>query len=128
MNEITSEWVLKAESDFDAADLTLHGREAPIVDAVCFHSEQCAEKYLKAFLQEKGIRFERTHVLGSLLGLCISADKEFKKIATDLDSLEGYGIAVRYPGATATKELAERAFESAGRVRAFIRKKLGIKR
>ena len=52
MNEVTREWVDKAESDFDTADLTLHGREAPIIDAVCFHSQQCAEKYLKAFLQE----------------------------------------------------------------------------
>jgi HEPN domain-containing protein len=100
----------------------------PSVDAVCFHSQQCAEKYLKAFLQEKEIRFERTHVLGSLMSLCISADKEFKKIATDLDNLEGYGIAIRYPGATATKELAQQAFESTSRVRKFMRKKLRIQK
>ena len=57
MNEIAKEWVDKAESDFDVADLTLQGREAPIIDAVCFHSHQGAEKYLKAFLQEHLVRF-----------------------------------------------------------------------
>jgi len=40
MNEIAKEWVDKAESDFDAAELTLRGGETPIIDAVCFNSQQ----------------------------------------------------------------------------------------
>ena len=127
MNEVTEEWVVKAESDFDAADLTLHGRELPIVDAVCFHSQQCVEKYLKAFLQEHGVRFERTHVLASLLELCLTVDKEFKKIAGELDSLEGYAVAIRYPGAVVPAEMAEQAYLVAEKVRKFIRKKLNLK-
>jgi hypothetical protein len=30
MNELTEEWVEKAEEDFDAADALLYGREVPI--------------------------------------------------------------------------------------------------
>lgn len=56
----------------------------------------------------------------------MTVDRDFKKIADDLDSLEGYAVAVRYPGAIVSLELAEQAFESATLVRNFTRKKLGV--
>ncbi|MBW1960508.1 MAG: HEPN domain-containing protein [Deltaproteobacteria bacterium] len=36
---------------------------------VCFHAQQCAEKYLKAFLTFKNIDFPKTHDIGELLAL-----------------------------------------------------------
>jgi len=127
MNEVTKDWVNKAESDFSAAHLTLRGGDVPIVDAVCFHSQQCAEKYLKGYLQEHEVRFERTHVLASLLELCIPLDKDFEKVTSDLNSLEGYAVAIRYPGSDVPAEMAERAFLATERVRKFVRRKLKIK-
>ncbi len=126
MNEVAKEWADKAESDFDAAELTLHGREVPIVDAVCFHSEQCAEKYLKAFLQENRIRFERRHELAPLLDLCLTIDTEFEILRNSLANLERYAVLIRYPGLTVPTEMAGQAFEAAGVVRKFIREKLGM--
>ncbi len=65
MKRATREWVEKAEGDFAVA-----GREpaapAPVFDAVCFHAQQCVEKYLKALLQDRGIDFPRTHDLVAL--------------------------------------------------------------
>jgi HEPN domain-containing protein len=49
MNRLTAEWVQKAEGDFLVAQKMLRARKQPVYDAVCFHSQQCAEKYLKAF-------------------------------------------------------------------------------
>ena len=126
MNELTGEWVAKAEEDFYSADSLLHTVEVPAADTSSFHCQQCAEKYLKAFLTENLIRFEKTHVLATLLDLCASLDKDFHKIGNDLDSLEGYAVAIRYPGASASVELAELAFDAAERVRKFVRSKLGI--
>jgi len=40
--------------------------------------------------------------------------------------LEGYEVAVRYPGVRVTSEMAERAIAAAGRVRAFTRIKLQL--
>jgi len=62
-----------------------------------------------------------------LLELCLPADEGFKKLANDLNSLEGYAVAIRYPGASASAELAEEAFKAAKRIRAFVRKKLKIR-
>jgi HEPN domain-containing protein len=127
MNEVTSEWVTKADNDFYSADILLHSGEVPFTDTACFHCQQCAEKYLKAFLTNHLIRFERTHVLTDLLGLCLPVDEDFGKIAGDLSSLEGYAVAIRYPGAVVSVELAEEAFKTVNRIRKFVRGKLGIK-
>ena len=50
MNEETvKKWITKAESDLKIGkDEMLTDR--PATDAVCFHMQQCVEKYLKAFL------------------------------------------------------------------------------
>lgn len=126
MNEVTAEWVSKADNDFYSADILLHAGDIPLADTASFHCHQCVEKYLKAFLTEHLIRFERTHILADLLALCIPLDKDFGKITDDLSSLEGYAVAIRYPGAIVSAELAEEAFKRARQIRQFVRNKLGI--
>src|SRR6266496_3347985 len=37
MNELTKEWVDKAEADFYSADLLLHAGEYPLPEPACFH-------------------------------------------------------------------------------------------
>jgi HEPN domain-containing protein len=51
MKPITQEWVNKAEGDFATAQRELQVQQSPNYNAVCFHSQECAEKYLKACLQ-----------------------------------------------------------------------------
>ncbi|MCE9531588.1 MAG: HEPN domain-containing protein [Planctomycetes bacterium] len=48
----------KAEADFAAAN-DLAPRSQPVHDIVCFHCQQCAEKYLKALLEELGSNIPR---------------------------------------------------------------------
>ena len=36
-------------------------------DTVCFHAQQCVEKYLKALLVLHGIEFERVHQISALI-------------------------------------------------------------
>jgi HEPN domain-containing protein len=121
MNELTSEWVEKAESDFYSADVLLHAGEFPIPDSACFHCQQCAEKYLKAFLQERMVRFERTHNLTTLLDLCLPLEQQFEILRGDLEKLENYSVAVRYPGARVSVEIAQEAFVLTKRIREFVR-------
>ncbi len=65
MKPITREWVEKAEEDFRVARREQGARPAAH-NAVCFHAQQCVEKYLKAFLQEHDLPFYRTHDLEAL--------------------------------------------------------------
>lgn len=124
MREITKEWVEKAEGDFNMAHLALYVGEVPITDGACFHSQQCAEKYLKAYLEERQIDFPRNHNLIPLLELCAEKDDSFLSLITDLQGLEGYAIAIRYPGVRVTFEMAEEAYHSVIRIRDFVRLKL----
>ena len=126
MSDMTDEWISKAESDYTVAGLAMSGGEVPVRDAVCFHAQQCAEKYLKAFLTEQQREFPRTHFLIALLGLCLPLDSTFEGLRADLASLEDYAVAARYPGVRLTDEMAEQALTAMQHVRAFIRPKLNL--
>jgi HEPN domain-containing protein len=71
MKRLTAEWVSRAEADYQGAVALQGRRKQPLPDLVCFHCQQCAEKYRKAFLQETGVPFPKTHVLTDLLNLTI---------------------------------------------------------
>jgi HEPN domain-containing protein len=57
------EWIRKAEEDYTVATTLARKRKQPTPSAVCFHCQQCAEKYLKAFLVQNAIVFRRIHDL-----------------------------------------------------------------
>jgi len=128
MNAITSEWVDKAEHDFQTAQRVMRAVEGeePLPDMACFHCQQCAEKYLKAFLHEHNVRFNYTHPLIDHLELCREVDSEFATLDSDLRELEGYAVRVRYPGVDVSLEMGREALVAVGRVRTFIRQKLNL--
>ena len=68
INELKS-WIAFAEEDFSAAK-TLISLKKPLLAAVCFHAQQCTEKYLKALLLMKDVDFPKTHDLLTLDTLC----------------------------------------------------------
>jgi len=55
MRDDTRQWISKAEGDFHVAERELSVTDQPSYDAICFHAQQCSEKYLKAFLSEQGV-------------------------------------------------------------------------
>jgi len=67
MKPLTQEWVEKAEGDYRVASGQWQSAN-PVWDAICFHAEQCAEKYLKAWLVEHALDFPKTHDLEVLAG------------------------------------------------------------
>jgi len=67
MKPLTAEWVAKAEADFAVMEREGRVRKNPAYDSVCFHAQQCAEKYLKATLTEHHREARRIHDLVALL-------------------------------------------------------------
>jgi HEPN domain-containing protein len=126
MNRLTAEWVQKAEDDFIVAQKMLRARKQPVYDAVCFHSQQCSEKYLKAFLQENNRDIPKTHKLLDLVKLCMHIDDGMEILVSDLLEIERYSINVRYPGVSADKEEAKSAYNKATIIRDFFRQRLGM--
>ena len=109
MQPLTTEWIHKAEGDLATARRELRARTAPNYDAACFHAQQCAEKYLKALLQEAAIPFGKTHNLSLLLDLLKECHPGLELLRPTLAILNAYAVEYRYPGESADKEVARQA-------------------
>ncbi len=119
-------WIDKAEGDWTVAGREIRARKAPNYDAVCFHAQQCAEKYLKAQLQEESIPTSKTHALGKLLDLLLPTHFLWAAMRPALDTLSIYAVDFRYPGDNADKEEARAAVKLCRSVRETIRLSLGL--
>ncbi|MCE2402939.1 HEPN domain-containing protein [Candidatus Poribacteria bacterium] len=125
MNPITLEWVEIAEGDYDAAKQIQQGPN-PIYRIICFHAQQCAEKYLKAWLQEANIPASRTHNLVELLGLILPSQPSWNSWKADLAELSKHAVDTRYLGQLPTAEDAEHAMQICGEVRQAVRTHLKL--
>lgn len=125
MKAITREWIDKAEADFATAQPESVVRPDPNFDAVCFHSQQSAEKFLKARLQEANIAFKKTHDLVFLLNLVSPVEPGWTTLRSDLASLTNYAVEYRYPGPSADELEAREALEACRKVRS-VRAALGL--
>ena len=65
---VVREWIAKAEEDFKSAVHLLKMKDCPVGN-VCFHAQQCVEKYLKALLVTQDLEFPKIHDLVELLVL-----------------------------------------------------------
>ena len=125
MKRRTDEWIKKAEGDWRIAQREMQARD-PVWDGVCFHAQQCAEKYLEAFLEERNISFEKAHDLVVLVNSCSGMLGELDSSKEALGNLSTFGIATRYPGVQADRQAAENALKIAENVRAVVRAKFGL--
>ena len=125
MKKLTEEWVDKSEEDFRVIQREYH-TEPPEFSAVCFHSQQCIEKYFKAVLQENNIFIARTHDLDILLESVKEIIPELADLKLELVEISSFAVEIRYPGTVATKEEAEKAILLAEKVRQIIRSYFGL--
>lgn len=126
LHNLVREWVEKAESDWKIAWHDMQ-TDDPTPDMVCFHMQQCVEKYLKAFLVLHQLSFRRTHDIAELIEGCAEVDPEFNTLyQVGADSPSFYGVEIRYPSFIPQPSLAEaqRCTQIAQTVRAFVIEKL----
>lgn len=96
-DDIVKLWIIKADNDFKAGKDEL-ATENSATDTVCFHMQQCVEKYLKAYLVYKNHEISRTHNLTYLLQECVEINKEFEKLKNlEADELSVYAVGSMYP-------------------------------
>ena len=126
MNPLTMELVHKAEGDYITMQSMLPQiGTRTIPDIICFHAQQCIEKYLKAWLQEANIRVPRTHDLNQLLRLIVSTHPEWRKWHIPFAPFDTYAVDGRYSGA-ATEEDVAQAVRLCNEVRTEVRAALGL--
>jgi HEPN domain-containing protein len=123
----TLQWVQKAEADFDVVLLLRQSRKSSRFDTIRFHCQQCAEKYLKARLQEAGQRFPKTHDLAALLAMLSQIEPRWQILKPELTALTDAAVEFRYPNKWATSLEAREAYATCRRLRTLARTSFGLK-
>ena len=127
MKPSTLEWIKKAESDYQLALALSRRRKVTFHDQGCFHCQQCAEKYLKARLEEAGIRFQKTHDLDKLLTGLLPVEPLWSPLLPALLRLNDYAVEFRYPGSEASARDMKDAIKDAKAVRNEVRAAFALK-
>ena len=126
--KLVEEWIYKAKEDFESAVYLVKKDKKAVPDSVCFHCQQCIEKYLKAFLISNDIEPPEIHDLQRLKTICSKMDKSFEEVSGELDILNAYAVNFRYPGEVATVEEANEAVLVMRKIHKFIRDRLKSER
>lgn len=88
------DWLLHARSDLALA------RSRPsndvLLENLCFHAQQAAEKSLKAVLVARQVDFPPTHNIGTLLNL-VPGNVAVPNEIQETRALTAYAVAARYP-------------------------------
>jgi HEPN domain-containing protein len=124
-SDLLRPWIEKAENDLRNATHTLTLEEDCPFDTVCFHAQQCAEKYLKALLLSAGLEAPRTHDLRALM-LLMTAQPALGMGLERVLPLNRYSVEARYPGEwdPITRAEAEAAVAIARELREAVRRLL----
>lgn len=126
--ELSQGWMHKADHDIGIAQLALN-QKPEYTDAICFHCQQAAEKYLKALLVFKEIDFKRTHSLTYLLDLLSEKINISEKLYSYVEKLESFAVEVRYPDDMyePTHKEAKEALNAAVKIKTFVLSKITTK-
>ena len=89
-------WLIKARSDLRSAK-KLFKDDDETLDTAAYHTQQCVEKALKAYLVFNNRIPPKTHDLEKLLELCTIHDQSLKALSDEVITLIPYAIYSRYP-------------------------------
>lgn len=89
------EWLTIAEDDLELARIIL--KEGRCIPPAIFHTQQCAEKALKAYLTYMQQRAPKIHDLIELVAMCQEHDASFASLIKLAASLNPFITSSRYP-------------------------------
>src|SRR5574340_281161 len=95
--ELVAQWVGRAEDDYRAAS-DMHSEGRPYRWIICYHAQQAAEKYIKAYLVSRGVEPPKVHDLADLNRTLTPLDPELAEALREVAPLSAYAVDARYPG------------------------------
>ena len=114
-------WISYAEEDLRLAEHGLTISSSCPYRLIAYHAQQCAEKYLKAYLVLKRVDFPYTHNIRTLIQLC---EGNWGVEISNADELTPFAVTTRYPGEDdrVTRQDTLHAIELAKKVRKVLRR------
>ncbi len=108
--QVVSEWLKKADEDFEFASSIIE--DSSYYAQICFHFHQAAEKYLKSFIIARDLEFKKIHDLPVLLKPCLAKELDLKILMDDCKFLNRFYIDTRYPVHWPTQYTREEALKA----------------
>ena len=102
--EFVGPWIQKAEHDISSAQYLAENMYPAPSEIICFHCQQAAEKYLKAFLVYNDQEPPKTHDLIELAKLCNNFNADFSLLFPKCEYLLPFASRIRYPGLSDPKD------------------------
>ena len=120
-------WLLKANNDLRSSKKLMKGEDT-VLDTAIYHTQQCAEKALKAYLAYKQHPIEKTHDVEYLIELCSEYDPEFGNLIEESETLNPYSTFFRYLGPVLEPEKDDvyEAIKIAERILTSVTEKINI--
>jgi len=123
--EIAKEWTEKAEEDYGFACASIESTN--YFAQVCFHFQQAAEKYLKAFIVANKLEFRAVHNLLELFEICRQNEPGIVELEQACRFLNPFYIDTRYPvhwPAQYDKDTAIEAKQMTEKIRDWVKRSL----
>jgi HEPN domain-containing protein/predicted nucleotidyltransferase len=90
-------WIRAAELDLHDVETVLAWDAYVAWELVCFHSQQAAEKYLKALIVQRWMHPQRTHNLAALIVDCRAEGYDLPNLDAECALLSPFAVTPRYP-------------------------------
>ncbi|MBN2653244.1 MAG: HEPN domain-containing protein [Spirochaetales bacterium] len=125
--KLHEEWIFKAYNDLQSAKILFNSDEN-LNDTAIYHTQQCAEKSLKAYLSFCNLEIPKTHDLKTLLKKCNEQNDSFLVILEFANYLNPFSAFFRYPGfdALPSDYIVSNAIFYAERIYKFVKNELNI--
>ena len=125
--EFVLPWIQKAENDISSARYLAENMHPAPAEIICFHCQQAAEKYLKAYLVYNDQEPPKTHDLIELVKFCNNYNTDFSPLFTKCEYLIPFAIRTRYPGGSDPEdEDIKRALAYANDIIEFVKSKITL--
>ena len=112
-----ADWLEVARRDWRRVHMSLSAGDAELA---AYLLEQCLEKYLKAYLLERGWQLRRTHLLANLLDEAEAFDRSMEAHRALCERVSGYLLVGRYPLLGVAKLELEQVMDDAREAGALI--------
>lgn len=112
------DWLRVAKKDWHRMDVMLNEKD---VEIAAYFLQQSLEKYLKAFLLERGWKLKRIHELDALLDVAVKYAPCLEAFRDLCEHVSGYYFSERYPALINTELMYEDLEKNIEEARRFIK-------
>jgi HEPN domain-containing protein len=116
------DWIKVAKKDWHRMEIMLDKEDA---EAAGYFLQQSLEKYLKAFLLQKGWKLKKIHELDALLDDAVTFASELTSFYPLCERISGYYFTERYPSLTEEELSCEEVEKDMQEAKEFIKAMFG---